>query len=193
MEEKKIDRRVIKTKKAIKNAFMKLLAEKHISEITIKEIADVADINRKTFYNYYTGVHELLEELENDVVSRFEENIADFDFDALHPDKTFSNLSYHIEDSEGLHRKLFISKNNSHLKEKMFNALRNRTIDFLVEKYNIDKATLNVITIFISSGLMHVYEYYLTEGSNMSLEEVSSILSDIIENGIKNYLPVIRK
>ena len=55
-EEKKLDRRVIKTKKAIRNAFAKLISEKDINKITIKDIADTADINRKTFYNYYRRV-----------------------------------------------------------------------------------------------------------------------------------------
>ena len=52
MIEKKIDRRAIKTKKAICNAFSQLLAEKAIHKITVQEIADKADINRVTFYKH---------------------------------------------------------------------------------------------------------------------------------------------
>lgn len=47
----KPDRRVARTKKAIKNAFAELMSEKEISEITVKDIAETADVNRKTFYN----------------------------------------------------------------------------------------------------------------------------------------------
>ena len=36
-EEKKLDRRVIKTKKAIRNAFAKLISEKDINKVTIKD------------------------------------------------------------------------------------------------------------------------------------------------------------
>jgi len=54
---KKIDRRVVKTKKAIHNAFAKLLTEKELNDITISDIAELADINRKTFYNYYAGIY----------------------------------------------------------------------------------------------------------------------------------------
>ena len=53
---KSVDRRVIKTKRAIRNAFAKLMVEKDINDITIIELAEAADINRKTFYNYYSGV-----------------------------------------------------------------------------------------------------------------------------------------
>ena len=67
-EKRSVDRRVIKTKRAIKNAFARLLTEKDINEITISDIAAVADINRKTFYNYYSGVHEVIDEIENDIM-----------------------------------------------------------------------------------------------------------------------------
>ena len=45
----KTDLRIIRTKQAIRNAFAELLSRKELSEITVKEIADVAYINRKTF------------------------------------------------------------------------------------------------------------------------------------------------
>ena len=79
-EEKKLDRRVIKTKKAIRNAFAKLISEKDINKITIKDIADTADINRKTFYNYYSGVYEIIEEIEKELVGEFEDLLSGNDF-----------------------------------------------------------------------------------------------------------------
>lgn len=80
---KKPDRRVIKTKRAIRNAFAALMAEKDLNDITIKDISDVADINRKTVYNYYGGIHEILDEIENELVSSFEKVIQEIDFPAI--------------------------------------------------------------------------------------------------------------
>ena len=45
----KKDKRVIKTRKAIIHATIQLMSMKSIEQITIKEIADTALINRKTF------------------------------------------------------------------------------------------------------------------------------------------------
>ena len=64
MEQKKIDRRIAKTKRAIYSAFAELLSQKDIDDITIRDIVDIADINRKTFYNYYSGIYALLDEIE---------------------------------------------------------------------------------------------------------------------------------
>ena len=49
MEEKKVDRRVRKTKRQLRLALTKLLQEKPIKDITVREIADMVDINRGTF------------------------------------------------------------------------------------------------------------------------------------------------
>ena len=71
-EEKKQDRRVVKTKKAIRSAFVQLLGKKDVEKITIKELAETADVDRKTVYNYYNGVADILGELENEMVSDFQ-------------------------------------------------------------------------------------------------------------------------
>ena len=100
-EEKKLDRRVIKTKKAIRNAFAKLISEKDINKITIKDIADTADINRKTFYNYYSGVYEIIEEIERELVGEFEDLLSGIDLKATlrNPSVLFSRLTEKISDN----------------------------------------------------------------------------------------------
>ena len=67
--EKKTDRRVVKTKNAIFKAFVELLNEKDINQITITDVAKRANINRKTFYNYYSDINDVMEEIENLVVA----------------------------------------------------------------------------------------------------------------------------
>ena len=47
------DRRQRKTKIAVQNAFMRLMLEKDIAKITVKDVATLADINRSTFYLHY--------------------------------------------------------------------------------------------------------------------------------------------
>ena len=76
----KPDRRVARTKKAIKNAFAELMSEKEISEITVKDIAETADVNRKTFYNYYNSVYDIVNEIENELVLAFDNVLSNIDF-----------------------------------------------------------------------------------------------------------------
>ena len=51
------------TKKNIREEFIKILNERPLNKITVKDIASACEINRNTFYYYYTDVYALLSEL----------------------------------------------------------------------------------------------------------------------------------
>lgn len=59
--EKKLDRRVLKSRQAIEQAFIFLLEQKGFDNLTVKEIAAVADVGRKTFYLHFTDLYDLLD------------------------------------------------------------------------------------------------------------------------------------
>ena len=63
--EKKEDRRVRRTKKLLTQALTQLMQEKQINEITVKELTDLADMNRGTFYLYYKDMFDMLEKIED--------------------------------------------------------------------------------------------------------------------------------
>lgn len=67
---KATDRRVLRTKKNIRQTFLQLLSEKSLTQLTVKELSEQADINRKTFYMYYSNIEEILSELEDELVQK---------------------------------------------------------------------------------------------------------------------------
>ncbi len=56
-----VDRRILKTRDAIKNAFFELMAEKDFKDITVQLIVDRANLNRGTFYLHYEDKFQLLD------------------------------------------------------------------------------------------------------------------------------------
>ena len=64
MEQSGTDRRVRKTKSQLRLALMELLVEKSAKNISVRELAERADINRGTFYIHYRDVGDLLQRLE---------------------------------------------------------------------------------------------------------------------------------
>ena len=66
----KIDKRVRYTKMFLKEALIKLLNEKPISRITIKELCEEAEINRATFYSHYQDQYDLLDQLEQEMFDK---------------------------------------------------------------------------------------------------------------------------
>lgn len=63
-----MDLRVKKTKSAIINAFLQLRAKKPLERITVKELSDLAEINKATFYLHYKDIYDLSETLENELL-----------------------------------------------------------------------------------------------------------------------------
>lgn len=59
----KLDLRVERTQKTIQRAFIDLLHTTHYQNIYIKDIAEKAMINRKTFYTYYDNKDILYDEI----------------------------------------------------------------------------------------------------------------------------------
>ena len=66
--EKKTDRRIIMTKRLLKEALIDILKEKDIYHVSIRELCEKADINRTTFYKYYGSQFDLLADMENDLL-----------------------------------------------------------------------------------------------------------------------------
>ncbi len=63
-----MDKRKQKTQRAIRNAFLELRAKMPLERITVKELSDLAEISKATFYLHYTDVYQLSEHLQNEVI-----------------------------------------------------------------------------------------------------------------------------
>ena len=66
--EKTEDRRVAMTKRMLKDALIDMLKEKDIYHISIRELCERADVNRTTFYKYYSSQFDLLADMEKDLI-----------------------------------------------------------------------------------------------------------------------------
>ena len=62
------DRRPQKTKRALKNVLVDLLQTRDLQTISIKEITDLADISRVTFYLHLVVIFALYQSIESDVI-----------------------------------------------------------------------------------------------------------------------------
>lgn len=64
----RIDPRVLRTRHLIKDAFVKLLVETDVEKMSVNRIAELATINRVTFYLHYRDIPDLLDKLADEMV-----------------------------------------------------------------------------------------------------------------------------
>lgn len=67
-KDKKIDRRIVRTRLAIRDALVALIKEKGFDALTVRDIVARADINRGTFYLHYKDKFELLDQTETEIL-----------------------------------------------------------------------------------------------------------------------------
>lgn len=74
-----MDLRVKKTKNSIINAFIQLRSKKPIEKISVKELSQLAMINKATFYLHYRDIYDLSDSLEEELIQNVLNNITDAD------------------------------------------------------------------------------------------------------------------
>ena len=186
----KVDRRVIKTKRSIHKAMTQLMAEKDINDISVKEIADLADINRKTFYNYYSGVYQLVDEIEDEIVDYFADLIKTIDFNEALADPSivfnslYDTISSHIEFIDAL----FSSGRNASLVNKVLDKLIEMTSDAAVEHFRSNPEKTEVITRFIFAGEIAAYQAWFHSDRSIPLKDLSCTIETLCKKGLDGLL-----
>lgn len=66
------DRRITRSKKALRAALIDLMEEKGFDAITVNDLCVAADLNRGTFYNHFRDKDDLLAQLEAEVMEDLE-------------------------------------------------------------------------------------------------------------------------
>jgi AcrR family transcriptional regulator len=66
------NRSVRNTKRKLREGLLQLMEKKPVNEISVKELTDLVDINRGTFYFHYQDIYDLLRQIEDDFFEQFD-------------------------------------------------------------------------------------------------------------------------
>ena len=69
------DIRVRRTKKLLRKGGAELGKTKSVNKITIKELTDLVEINRGTFYLHYKDVYDLVDSIENELYEELNQTV----------------------------------------------------------------------------------------------------------------------
>ena len=189
--EAKHDRRILKTKKAIYEALVELMQKKKLNSITVTELAAAANINRKTFYTYYSTVNDVLDEVINELISSLKDLMYAMseDYNMLSPQTLFAFLNTIMSDVD-IVRALFTSDNGNMLFNKLQKALQETLLKELIDndiKMNIPPEQYPLISSFVAGGLIYVYYEWITNPNRTSLDEMARTLTTHIISGVHAF------
>lgn len=188
----KLDRRVKKTKQALRNAYIDLIEKYRIDEITVLMITQYADLNRATFYAHYSNKEEFLEEslsellegFRNAILSPFEESTR-INVNSLAP--TTIQIFDYIEKN----KRIFYAMYKSHadfekqVKEFFYEVFSRDIIleirsdlgevDYEMFLHYQSNATLGLIFYWIQSNFQYTSQYMMEQLTIFSNTQVRDL------------------
>jgi AcrR family transcriptional regulator len=188
-DKRKPDRRVVKTKRAIRNAFVALMVEKEVEKISIKEIAERADVDRKTIYNYYGGVYDILNELENEVVETF--NKLTLNVEGDYEEVTagfFVEITKVFDENLELYGQLLKINYSSRLMSKITEYLRAKMRRAIERNRIVAPSKVEIAAEYVLSGMFWAYRYWFNSDRKIPLEDFSKEVGLLVMKGLPEYV-----
>ena len=181
-ENKPSDRRTLKTKKAIFQAFSELLKEKELRKITVQEIVDKADISRVTFYKYYLDVYDLYDKIENELLTNI--GLITLQLADKPSDEFFKELVTYIYNNRVTFDMVFSPNSTNKLRDKLSHIIEGIFKKIYSEKIgiSIDSEDLAYICCYRSSGFLAVIQRWIQNGFSQSCENMVKQISVFDEN-----------
>lgn len=136
LAEKTTDRRTLKTRKALCNALAELLTRKQLHKVTVQEIADLADVNRVTFYKHYLDVYDLYEKIEEDTL--IELGLLMLRLVELPTEEFFSDLMSYVSDNRVIFKMIFSPNSTGQLRIKLSKLIEGVFKQIQKEKNGVD-------------------------------------------------------
>ncbi len=127
-----MDLRKVKTERAIKEAFFRLRSKKTLEQLTVKELCQVAQINKSTFYCYYADLYALSDAVERETVAGILRSISpNQDYSLQNPEAFAREICTACISHLALTQTIFSQMDGSRLALRLEECIR----DLIFEKY----------------------------------------------------------
>lgn len=179
ISDKKVNLKVINTKRKLSKSLISLLTSKSITEIDVSELCEKAGINRTTFYKHYASLYHLLDEL----IVQFFKRIETLFLSLSSGENTTSKVAYLLKYLKQNREFVTIIMNNnsfSSISERLIQLnficnlinsnIQYRKNDYVSEDYYVD---------FIISGWIAAIRRWVNENCDLDENTLARLLTSI--------------
>lgn len=169
------------TRKRIKDAFVSLLMKKPIDQITVTEVALLADIDRKTFYIYYETIRDVYMEIERGIVDALKELLSE---NGCNDWRDFLiGLTQLMEKDIEFYTVIARSSDLNFLVSDCTEILTSMLKDRLL-KDDEDAQKQDILIKYAASGIIGVYSDWLRAEERVSLDTLISVLGSAMNRSL---------
>ncbi len=173
-------------------AFLKILSEKEFEYITVKEICKEAGVNRTTFYLHYESIVDLLDETLDYIGEKFDayfktvkigvDKINTLPLSELYlmtPQYLTPWLSF-IKDNRRLF-KTFVIRHKTLKISTAYENIFKSVIAPILTRFSVKKEDQEYMFLFYVEGMLGIVKKWISEGCERSIEEIISIINEVIK------------
>ena len=179
------------TKQAIMKCLMDMLKTQSVEKITVKDICETCEINRNTFYYYFSDIYDVLDSVfaeETKTLLELEDNLTFYE--------TYKKAAAIIIEYRKAVIHIYNSKNKQivvRYLEKVSNILVRHFVENSVRDCNVTDGDIRYITSFYSYAIVGVTSKLIEEGMPPYNVDLIKRLSDSYDATIENMISICEK
>ena len=185
------DRRVRRTKKRLRDALAALMREKDLGEITVRELTDLADVNRGTFYIHYRDLEDLRRQVGQELFEELSAVLAGFQAERIRAGSTPAGLQAvltEVFDFVAENRELFVTI-LSYGEMEFHTQLRVLIYRMYLREWNGlydlgDAETTNYYLEFVVSGVIGLIRTWVASGMQEPSVQMAALATQMIVQGL---------
>lgn len=183
---RKLDYRVMLTQKMFKAAFLQLIKDKAINDITIRELCAVAGVNRGTFYSHYEDIYDLLRQIEDEMYEKLTNTVSEYLLEDHNVKQFYYELFRFFHDNSEMCIMLFGKNSDYNFVNKLLDYGQKIFMKTYVDSLqDADVPKMVMCYNFISGGCIRILRLWMAGGMKESVETMGENFYDMVENGIK--------
>ena len=179
------------TKQAIMKCLMDMLKTQSVEKITVKDICETCEINRNTFYYYFSDIYDVLDSVfaeETKTLLELEDNLTFYE--------TYKTAAAIIIEYRKAVIHIYNSKNKQivvRYLEKVSNILVRHFVENSVRDCNVTDGDIRYITSFYSYAIVGVTSKWIEEGMPPYNVDLIKRLSDSYDATIEDMISICEK
>lgn len=205
----KTDRRIQRTRQALRKALLELNKEKGYDSISVEEITQRANLGRATFYLHYKDKEDLLVDEFSEIVNRRALIISEIPFSSWLPELENKSLEgesdpalpllmvfQHIANHSDLYLILLKNEKSDRIVERIRKIITQAITDFLQQKVENDpipilfEVPIELLAAYFSGALLSSVDWWLNLNFSYSPEEMTRMFQRLFFPGARKILGV---
>jgi len=168
------------TKRLFRESLIKLLEKNTLSEITVSQLCNEAELNRSTFYKYYGNIRDIYEEIEQSVIEASTTCIAGVNVHDEHSIiKHIEELLLHINEHSDIYRLLLNNSADGEFPYKLIEG----TVGSIASTHRLSPDSAQkyaeYCSLFMVTGSFSVIKRWLNDGMKESAHELAELIFHI--------------